>query len=76
MSYNINNIRIDALKQDGLTITDKRGLPFESHEERWLAFENDALLRWYADYLNNIECITDEEWRLAMNDFKIAIGIK
>lgn len=76
MVYNITNVRIDALKQEGLAITDKRGLPFEDRHQRWLAFENASLLEWYADYLNNIDCITDEEWRLAMNDFKIAIGIK
>lgn len=75
MTHNPLTQQIEAFKQEGLNIVDKRGRNFETVEQRLLEFENDILLDNYWEYLINCEYLTKEQMWLLMCQFKQDMGI-
>lgn len=75
MAYNLLTQQMEAFKQEGLNIVDKRGRNFETTEQRLLEFENDILLDNYWEYLINCDYMTKEQMRAAMRQFKKDMGI-
>ena len=45
----------EQYKQEGLSIIDHRGLPYETAEQRFLQFENNRLLTQFQYALANVE---------------------
>lgn len=62
------------IKQSGLSIVDKNGLPFESREQRLIASENKRLLTSCWSDLSNYD-ISDDLRLEFFNSFKIQMGI-
>lgn len=75
MNYNLTSIQIDSLKQEGLSIIDKRGLPFDKNEERYFHYINAILLDDYYELLDCCEDLSSDERKQSIEIFKINMGI-
>lgn len=70
MAYNLTNIQIQSLKEEGLRIVDKRGLNFESNEQRFLEYEERRLLERFRTYIYEADSdLSNEDKDNIINNF-------
>lgn len=75
MKYNPDNIRMANLKEEGLHIVDKRGIPFENEAERNMIWESHIMIQRFSDGLNECEFASQAQCDEIMERFLRDIGI-
>lgn len=76
MKHNPSSLLIENLKEEGLNIVDKRGIPFENEAERNMLWEGHVLYWSFREMLNDCEYISDCDYWLALQAFCEDMGLE